>query len=230
MTSHGVRQARGVALFDLDGTLVDTNYLHTLAWWQALRQFGHQVPMARIHRAIGMGSDRLLDAVLGPQRRHSEDGAVSDAHGTLYAEWYDTLRPFDCAAELLRATAARGWRVVLASSAAEEEVAVVRKRLGADEVIEAATSGADVETTKPAPDLVETALRKVGAEPEDAVFVGDAVWDVEAAGRAGVPCIGLLTGGTSRGELEDAGAVTVYEDAATLLRHIDSSPLSRPPN
>ncbi|WP_370409759.1 HAD family hydrolase [Streptomyces fradiae] len=227
MTAHGAR-SRGAALFDVDGTLVDTNYLHTLAWWQALRRHGHDVPMARIHRAIGMGADRLLDAVLGERRRRTEDRAIADAHGALYAAWYENLRPFEGATELLRAVAARGWRVVLASSASEEEVAAVRGLLDADEVIEAATSGGDVDATKPAPDLVETALEAVGAEPEDAVFVGDTVWDVEAAGRAGLPCIGLLTGGTTRAELEDAGAVLVCEDAMALLRRIDTSPLRRP--
>lgn len=230
MTPREERADRGAALFDLDGTLVDTNYLHTLAWWQALRQKGHDVPMARIHRAIGMGADRLLDEVLGSERRREEDEALADAHGTLYAVWYESLPPFDGAADLLRAVAARGWKVVLASSAAEEEVAAIRKRLDAEDVIAAATSGGDVDTTKPAPDLVEKALQAVDADPADAVFVGDTVWDVEAAGRAGVPCVGLLTGGISRRELEDAGAVLVYEDARSLLRGIDGSPLSRPPS
>ncbi|MGW4051395.1 HAD family hydrolase [Streptomyces sp. NPDC004779] len=228
MTPHPEPQARGVALFDVDGTLVDTNYLHTLTWWMALRQHGHTVPMARIHRAVGKGADKLLDAVLGADRRADQDDAIANAHGTLYATWFDSLAPFDGAAELLRATAARGWRVVLASSASEEEVAAVRARLDADDVIDAATSSADVTATKPAPDLVRAALDKVGADPEGAVLVGDTVWDVEAAGRAGVPCVGLLTGGTTRRELEDAGAVVVHEDALTLLRHLDTGPLARP--
>ncbi|WP_418960792.1 HAD family hydrolase [Streptomyces tritici] len=221
---------RGVALFDLDGTLVDTNYLHTLTWWQALRRYGHDVPMARIHRAIGMGSDRLLDEVLGEGRRRDEDKALSDAHGTLYATWYDVLQPLDGAAELLRAVAARGWQVVLASSASEEEVAAIRRRLDAEDVIAAATSGGDVDTTKPAPDLVEAALGTVGADPDDALFIGDTVWDVEAAGRAGVRCIALLTGGISRAELEAAGAVLVCQNPRELLRRIDAGPLSRPPS
>ncbi|MEU3607724.1 HAD family hydrolase [Streptomyces sp. NPDC035033] len=228
MTPHAPR-TRGAALFDVDGTLVDTNHLHTLTWWLALRQHGHTVPMARIHRAVGMGSDRLLDAVLGQDRRSGQDEAIANAHGTLYATWFDSLVPFEGAAELLRATAARGWKVVLASSASEEEVAAVRARLDADDVIDAATSSGDVTATKPAPDLVRAALDAVGAEPEDAVLVGDTVWDVEAAGRAGVPCVGLLTGGTTRRELEDAGAVVVHDDALTLLRHIDAGPLARPP-
>ncbi|MFJ9823345.1 HAD family hydrolase [Streptomyces sp. NPDC101160] len=229
MTSHDVGAPEGVALFDLDGTLVDTNYLHVLTWWQALRQHGHDVPMVRIHRAVGMGADRLIDEVLGPHRRREEDEAIADAHGALYAGWWENLRPFEGAAALLRATAARGWRVVLASSAAAEEVAAARKRLDADDVIEAATTGSDAEVTKPAPDIVQAALSAADAKPSDAVFIGDTVWDVEAARRAGVPCIGLLTGGVPRGELEDAGAVLVCEDVLTLLRQIDASPLSRPP-
>ncbi|MEV6199722.1 HAD family hydrolase [Streptomyces sp. NPDC051771] len=229
MTARAARTSRGAALFDVDGTLVDTNYLHTVTWWQALRRHGHDVPMSRIHHAIGMGADRLLDAVLGERRRRAEDGAIADAHGALYAAWYENLRPFEGATELLRAVSARGWRVVLASSASAEEVAAVRGLLDADDVIETATSGGDVDATKPAPDLVEAALEAVGAEPEDAVFVGDTVWDVEAAGRAGLPCVGLLTGGATRAELEEAGAVLVCEDVATLLRRIDTSPLSRPP-
>lgn len=224
------RRPRGVALFDVDGTLVDTTYLHTLAWWQALRRYGHDVPMAPIHRAIGMGSDRLLDEVLGPGRAHGQDDALADAHGSLCSVWYEVLRPFDGAADLLRAVAARGWTVVLASSAAKDEVAAVRRRLAADDVIAAATSADDVDATKPAPDLVENALKAVDADPSQAVFVGDTVWDVEAAGRAGLPCIGLLTGGISRAELEDAGAHAVYEDARTLLRQVDASLLSQPPS
>jgi len=229
MTARGAGAPRGAALFDVDGTLVDTNYLHAVTWWQALRRYGHDVPMARIHRAIGMGADRLLDAVLGPDRRTSQDSAVADAHSALYAAWYENLRPFEGAAELLRATAARGWQVVLASSASEEELGAMRRVLDAEDVITAATSGGDVDVTKPAPDLVEAALEAVGAEPEHAVFIGDTVWDIEAAGRAGVPCVALLTGGTSRAELEDAGAAMVCDDAMTLLRGIDKSPLSRPP-
>ncbi|MEU7110749.1 HAD family hydrolase [Streptomyces sp. NPDC046182] len=228
MAAHTGQERRSAALFDLDGTLVDTTYLHTLAWWQALRQHGHEVPMARIHRAIGMGADRILDELIGPGRSRSDDESLADAHGTLYAVWYDVIRPFEGAADLLRATAARGWTVVLASSASEDEVAAVRRALDADEVIAAATGGGDVDSTKPAPDLVERALEKVGAEAENAVFVGDTVWDIEAAGRAGLPCVALLTGGASRGELEKAGAAAVYEDAAELLRGIDTSPLGRP--
>ncbi|MFH7599340.1 HAD family hydrolase [Streptomyces racemochromogenes] len=214
------------ALFDLDGTLVDTNYLHALTWWQALHQNGHDVPMARIHRAIGMGGDRILGHLLGAERDHRQDQRLRDAHHALYAAWFDSLPVLDRAADLLRAIAARGLRIVLASSASADEVKAIRAALGADEVISGATSADDVDRSKPAPDLVHQALALIGAAPEEAVFVGDTVWDVEAAARAGVPCIGLLTGGISEAELTAAGPVTVYRGPPELLRALDSSPLA----
>ncbi|MFI8106040.1 HAD family hydrolase [Streptomyces sp. NPDC086023] len=214
------------ALFDLDGTLVDTNYLHTLTWWQALHQHGHEVPMAEIHRAVGMGGDKLLDHLLGARHDHRQDQALDDAHHALYATWFDALPVLEGASDLLRAVAARGMRIVLASSASADEVAAIRKALGVDDVVHAATSADDVDATKPAPDLVERALELAGAAPEEAVFVGDTVWDVKAAARAGVPCIGLLTGGVSDAELTAAGPVTVYRGPGELLRGLDSSPFA----
>ncbi|MFJ6941155.1 HAD family hydrolase [Streptomyces sp. NPDC101132] len=214
------------ALFDLDGTLVDTNYLHTLTWWQALHQHGHDVPMAEIHRAVGMGGDRLLDHVLGAGHDHREDQALDDAHHALYATWFDALPVLGGARDLVRAVAARGMRVVLASSASADEVAAIRKALGVDDVVHGATSADDVESTKPAPELVERALELAGVEAGEAVFVGDTVWDVKAAARAGVACVGLLTGGVSEAELTAAGPVTVYRGPGELLRGIDSSPFA----
>ncbi|MER7764579.1 HAD family hydrolase [Streptomyces sp. NPDC097619] len=212
-------------LFDLDGTLVDTNYLHVVTWWQALRQHGHEVSMARIHRAVGIGGDRILDHLLGPARDHGADEELRTAHRVLYASWYASMPLLDGARDLLRAVAARGSRIVLASSAGAEEVAAIRAALNADDLIDAVTSAADVDATKPAPDLLHLALERAGARPGEAVFVGDTVWDVRAAARAGVPCVGLLSGGVSRAELMAAGPVTVYEDPAALLRAIDSGPL-----
>ncbi|RSS70323.1 HAD family hydrolase [Streptomyces sp. WAC06614] len=215
------------ALFDLDGTLVDTNYLHALTWWQALHQYEQEVPMARIHRAVGMGGDKLLDHLLGEARDRRHDDDLRAAHRALYATWFDSLPVLDGAADLLRATAARGLRIVLASSASAEEVAAVRSALDVDEIIHDATSADQVDATKPAPDLVEQALERAGAEPGEAVFIGDTVWDVKAAARAGVTCIGLLTGGIAREELTAAGPVAVYDSPTDLLRHLDTSPLGR---
>jgi HAD superfamily hydrolase (TIGR01509 family) len=214
------------ALFDMDGTLVDTNYLHVVAWWEAFRQAGHQVPTAQIHRAIGMGSDKLLDHLLGDARDHRRDAEITGAHKALYGTYSGTLAPLDGAADLLRAVAARGRRIVLATSADAGELATMRAALDADDVITDATSADDVSTSKPAPDLVEQALDRAGVPADRAVFVGDTIWDVTAAARAGVPCIGLLSGGISRPELEQAGATAVYQDPRALLRATDSSPLA----
>jgi HAD superfamily hydrolase (TIGR01509 family) len=214
-------------LFDVDGTLVDSNYLHVVCWWEAFRQARYDVPMAAIHRAIGMGSDQLLDAVLPAGRDRAGDDAIRAAHGTLYATYWSRQRPLRGAADLLRACKKSGLRVVLASSAGEREFAALRAALHADDVIDGSTSAADVERSKPAPDLVRLALDKARTRPEAAVFVGDSVWDMQASGKAGVPCIGLLSGGVSRGELLDAGAAEVYDGPAGLLAALPGSILGR---
>ncbi|WP_371483577.1 HAD family hydrolase [Kitasatospora sp. NBC_00315] len=215
------------ALFDVDGTLVDSTYLHTLAWAQALAQFDRVVPMARVHRAVGMGSDQLLDHLLGDERGRDDDAGIVAAHAALYARFWPGLRPLPGAVGLLRECARRGWTVVLASSASSRELAVLRRVLDCDEVISAVTGADDVARSKPAPDLVEAALGKAGADRAGSVFVGDAVWDVRAAARAGVPCVGVESGGFSRLELAAEGASEVHRDAADLLEHLDSSLLGR---
>ncbi|MBM9504159.1 HAD family hydrolase [Actinacidiphila acididurans] len=220
--------APGAVLFDVDGTLMDTVYLHTVAWWEALRQNGHVVTSARIHRGIGMGSDHLLDELLADDRDRAQDAVLKAAHDVLYAQYWSRLVPLPGAADLLRECARRGWRVVLASSASRQEAEVMTRALGADEAITAVTTADDASSSKPAPDLVHRALERAGAEPERAVFVGDAVWDVQAAGKAGVPCLGLLTGGWSREELLAAGAEAVHASPADLLSRLDSSLLAAP--
>lgn len=210
-------------LFDVDGTLVDSNYLHALCWWEAFTQAGHDVPASRIHHAIGMGSDQMLDALLPPDRDRRRDDGMRAAHGALYATYWSRQRPLPGAADLLRACKKLGLRVILASSADEREFAALRDTLDADDAIDAATSSADVTRSKPAPDLVQVALDKARARPDEAVFVGDTVWDVRAAGKAGVPCVGLLSGGIGRGDLLDAGAAEVYAGPAELLAALPGS-------
>ncbi|MBQ1073797.1 HAD family hydrolase [Micromonospora sp. C31] len=214
-------------LFDVDGTLVDTTYLHTVSWWEALRQLDRPIPMATIHRAIGMGSDKLLDHLLGPERDRSGDQKLRDSHDTLFAEYWERLVALPSAADLLRACAERGLRVVLATSAAEHEVAALRRALAADDVIHTVTCSADARESKPAPDILVAALEQSGLAAERVVFVGDSVWDVAAAGQLDIPCVGLTCGGTSRGELAGAGAVAIYEDPAALLAGLDDSPVAR---
>jgi HAD superfamily hydrolase (TIGR01509 family) len=222
-------QSVRAVLFDVDGTLVDTNYLHAVCWWEAFAQAGHhEVPMARIHRAIGMGSGLLLDELLPADRDTGADTAISAAHGALYSVYWSRLRPLPGAADLLRACRQHGLRVVLASSADPGELDVLRAALDAGDAVDEATSAGDVDQSKPAPDLVQVALGKVGLPPAEAIFVGDAVWDVKACQRAGVACVGVLSGGTSQAELLDAGAVRVYRDAAEILASFPASLLDRP--
>jgi HAD superfamily hydrolase (TIGR01509 family) len=210
-------------LLDIDGTLVDSNFLHVHAWTLAFAEAGHPVDAWRIHRRIGMGSGRLLDELLGDDADRLADD-VKERHAVRYAELADQLRPFAGARDLLRTLADRGLRVVLSTSAAPEEVEKLRAVLDVDDVVQV-TGAEDVEEAKPEPDLVQAALELAGVPAERAVFVGDSVWDVEAAGRAGVVCVGVLSGGTSEAELRDAGAATVVEDAAALLRGLDATPL-----
>lgn len=213
-------------LVDVDGTLVDTTYVHTLCWWEALRQDGHDVPMSRIHRAIGMGSDKILDHLLGADRDRSGDGRLRTGHDALFGEYRERLRPLPGAADLLRACAQRGLLVVLASSASERELRALRAALDADDVIAVATSSADADESKPAPDIVEAALSQAGLKPDQAVFIGDTVWDIAAAGHLDIPCIAVTCGGTSRAELANAGAAGVYDDPGDLLANFDRSPLA----
>jgi HAD superfamily hydrolase (TIGR01509 family) len=228
MTVPGPDTADAAVLFDVDGTLMDTVYLHTVAWWEAFRQNGHTATTARIHRCIGMGSDHLLDELLGADRDEEESAAARAAHDAIYAQYWTRLVPLPGARDLLKACAGRGWRVVLASSASGPEADVMVRALDADEAITAVTTAEDVSSSKPAPDLVRKALERAAVPADRAVFVGDAVWDVQAAGRAQVPCLGLLTGGWSRGELAGAGAAAVYTSPEDLLARLDDSLLARP--
>ena len=212
-----MNQALRAVLFDVDGTLADTNYLHAVCWWEAFSQSDFDVPMVRIHRAIGMGSDQMLDALLPEDRDRDEDGSIRAAHSALYATYWTRERPLPGAVDLLRECQRQGWRVVLASSADEREFEALRTALDADDAIDDATSSADVEQSKPAPDLVQVALKKAQVKPDAAVFVGDTVWDVKAAGKAGVVCVGLLSGGIGRDELAGAGAAAIYDGPAELL-------------
>ncbi|RKT09478.1 HAD superfamily hydrolase (TIGR01509 family)/HAD superfamily hydrolase (TIGR01549 family) [Streptomyces sp. 1114.5] len=217
------------ALFDVDGTLLDTTYFHALAWWEALRQYDRTVPAARVHRAIGMGADQLFDHLLGRDRDRDDDEAIAAAHDALYAAYWPVIAPLPGAADLLRACAARGRRIVLASSASERELTALRRVLDADDVIDAATTADDVSATKPAPDLVRAALDRADTAPADSVFVGDTVWDVVAAGRAGVPCVAVESGGFSAQELLAAGAAEVHRDTAGVLADLDRSLLAQRP-
>lgn len=217
------------ALFDVDGTLTDTNHLHVTCWWEALRQAGHEVATHEIHRAIGLPGEDLLDFLLDKDRDRTGDDRLSAAHDTLYATYFDRLPAFDAAADLLRALAADGWAVVLVTSAQDRELDALRRAIDADDALTDTATSDDVEKGKPDPEPVHQALDAAGAPPERAVFVGDTVWDMQAATRARVSAIGLLCGGIPRADLEEAGAGAVYRDPADLLAHLGDSPFARTP-
>lgn len=209
-------------LFDVDGTLVDSNYLHVDAWARAFREENLDVASWRIHRSIGMDGSRLVANLSG----HASDAVqqrLKDRHSSLYKDSADLIVRLPGARELLHHLAENGVRVVLASSAPEDELAITRKVLDSDDAIFAATSSKDVDTAKPDPGIVKVALERAGVSAEQAVFVGDAVWDGEAATRVGVPFIGVRCGGVSDCELEKAGSQGIFDDPHDLLQNLDTT-------
>ncbi|WP_371667760.1 HAD family hydrolase [Streptomyces sp. NBC_00289] len=212
------------AVFDVDGTLVDTNHLHVVTWWEAFRQAGHRVPTHAIHRAVGLGSTDLVAHLLGDDRDKDQDAELSAAHKTLYGQYFDRLPALRDAGRLLRQLDGRGWAVVLATSAGGAELSALLRAIDADDAIRGTASADDVDAGKPAPEPVEHALELAGVPAERAVFVGDTVWDMEAGTRAGVRCVGLLCGGIPRADLTEAGAQAIYDDPAHLLSSLASSP------
>jgi HAD superfamily hydrolase (TIGR01509 family) len=221
-----VGDARPAVLFDIDGTLVDSNYLHVDAWYRAFQEVGIGVEAWRIHRSIGMDGTTLLSSLAGDADDDARERA-KDLHSRYYKETVSLLRPLPGAQELLRRVDALGLQVVLATSAPDDELEILRKVLASDDVVAATTSSKDVDTAKPKPDIIEVALDRAGVDADHAVFIGDTVWDVEACERAGVPTIAVLSGGVSRGELETAGAQGVFEDSSELCEHIDDTLIAK---
>ena len=211
-------------LLDVDGTLLDTNYLHVIAWWESFMARGHEVSCFDIHRAIGRGSQDLVETLLG-----EPDDAVADGHEERWGQLRPRMIPFHGAADLARACAARGLRVVLATSGTPEDVADFRAKLGIDDVVHAVVNSGDVEHSKPAPDIILAALEAAGVTADRAVMVGDTVYDVRAARAAGVACICVLAGGIAEGELQPEGPAAVYGNVAELLEGLADSPLGTLP-
>ena len=212
-----------IAILDIDGTLVDTNYQHTIAWHRALRRHGARVAGWRIHRHIGMGGDKVVAALCGEEFDSEHGDDVREAEGELYMELIDEVETFEGARGLIEDLKGAGHTVILASSAKPEEVEHYLELLDARDLADAWTDSGDVEETKPAPDLVRSALDKAGEG--DAVMIGDTPWDVKAAQQAGVPTVAVLTGGFSADELRDAGAVAVFENMEELRSGLASTPL-----
>jgi HAD superfamily hydrolase (TIGR01509 family) len=217
------------AILDVDGTLVDTNYHHAIAWYRAFRRHGIVLPVWRIHRHIGMGGDQLVEALTDARTERERGDDVRAAEAELYLELIDEVEPFDGAHGLIADLKERGCAVVLASSAKAEEIEHYIDLLDARDLADAWTTAADVEATKPEPDLVRAALDRAGSSADDAAMVGDTPWDVKAAAAAGVPTIAVRTGGFSIDELEGAGAAAVFESIEELRRRLDETAFTRRP-
>jgi HAD superfamily hydrolase (TIGR01509 family) len=213
------------AILDIDGTLVDTNYQHSIAWFRAFRRFDTTLPIWRLHRHIGMGGDQLVAAVAGDEFEAEHGDDVREAETEEYQRLIDEVQPMQDARRLIEDLVERGHTVILASSAKADELDHYLDQLDARELTDDWTSSDDVESTKPAPDLVEAALDKAGTDASDAVMIGDTPYDIEAADRAGVPTLAVLTGGFSEQELREAGAREVYESVAQLREALDETPL-----
>jgi HAD superfamily hydrolase (TIGR01549 family) len=210
-------------LLDVDGTLIDANYHHALAWWRAFRRHGIKLPVWRIHRHVGMGGDQLVPALV-PGIDDDRHNAIEETRGEEYAKLIGEVQPLEGAHELIAELKERGATVVLASSSPQDELDRYLDLLDARELADAWTTKDDVDASKPAPDLVTAALEKAGGG--DAVMVGDAPWDIEAAREAGIETVCVITGGYSEQELRDAGAVAVFESVDELRRHLGEAPLS----
>lgn len=212
------------AILDVDGTLVDTNYQHAVAWYRGFIRNDVLVPVWRIHRHVGMGGDQLIAAVAGDEVEEERGDAIRESEKDLYMAMIEEVRPLHGARELIVDLKDRGHSAVLASSAKSEELDHYLDLLDARDLVDDWTDSSDVEKTKPEPDIVKAAMDKVSEDR--AVMVGDSTWDCKAAERAGVPTVAVLTGGFSEAELREAGAAEVFESIDSLRERLDDPPFA----
>jgi HAD superfamily hydrolase (TIGR01509 family) len=217
----------GAAIFDIDGTLVDTVDLHAKAWQEALAEFGHDIPYLRVRRQIGKGGDQLMPVFLSPDELRRTGKKLEKFRGDLFKRKYLPLAvAFPRVRELFERLREDGVRIALASSSKSDEAEIYKRIAGIEDLIDAETTKTDVEDSKPEPDIFEAALRKLGDLAERAVAIGDTPYDAEAAGRAGLRTVGMLCGGFPEAELREAGCVAIYRDPADLLARYDETPLA----
>lgn len=209
-------------LVDVDGTLVDSNYHHTIAWSRALRDHGCNARLAAIHRLVGMGSSRLLETLIG-----CSDETIAESWRSRFDELVPEVFVLDRAAELLRSLHDLDLTVVLATSSPKDLLDTFRAKIDADDAIDLAVTADDIRAAKPEPDVFEVSLAKAGLERGRTVVLGDSVWDARASARARLPCVALETGGFSRAELESEGVAAVYTDPADLLDHLEDSTIGK---
>jgi HAD superfamily hydrolase (TIGR01509 family) len=207
--------ATKVVVLDVDGTLMDTNYLHTEAWARAFEEVGRRVPRAEIHKQIGKGSGQLIEEFIEDEEAAEK---AEELHGELYMEMQKHGFPLPGAKELITSLAERGYGTWLVTSAEPEELEQYLDRLETEGKLAGIVKSSDVEYSKPAPDVFELALKKAGGNADETIAVGDSVWDIESAAKAGIQTVAVLSGGAySEEELEEAGAIAVYENCAELL-------------
>jgi HAD superfamily hydrolase (TIGR01549 family) len=213
------------AIFDVDGTLVDTNYQHALAWFRAFRRYGITLPMWRIHRGIGMGGDMFVPEVAGREVEQVHGDDLRKAWVEEFDQLIGEIQPFEGAHELLAEVKERGFRLVLASSGKTQHVEAFLDLIDGKSVADAWTTSDDVAKSKPEPDIVATALAKV--EGASGIMVGDSIFDAQAAAKLKIPVIGVRTGGFSVGELQEAGVLQVFDSLVAFRRALDGTPLAR---
>lgn len=219
------RTPRPGVIFDVDGTLLDTPYLHAVAWARAFREGGHDVPMAAIHRAVGIASKELVEFLLG-----SADEAVIEGHSEQYQAFRDDVRALPGAADLIRRCRDHGLATVLATSGSRDDLEWMLPAIGVEEdELDGIITSSDVEESKPAADPFASAMESHGLDPERSVAIGDTIWDVEAARRAGITCIAVTCGGIDRRTLLDAGAAEVHDDPRAIVGTWEQSLLSSIP-
>jgi phosphoglycolate phosphatase-like HAD superfamily hydrolase len=212
-------------ILDVDGTLIDTNDAHAHAWVDVCNELGYPVAFGRVRELIGMGGDRVLPALTGLSEESETGKEMKARRGKIFrARYLPSCRPFPCARELLERMRGDGMRLVVATSASDDDLAALLKAAGVDDLIEAQASSADAEASKPAPDIVEAALARAAVAPAEAVMLGDTPYDVKAATRAGVLCVALRSGGWDDDAL--AGAIAIYQDTADLFAHYGQSPFA----
>ena len=211
-------------IFDADGTLIDSNLLHVLAWQRAFRRLGREVEAIAIVDLIGMGGDQLAPRILGEDATEDDAQRARDFYSEEYSKkgLVEHVEPFPGAAELVRAVRARGPKTALASSGEQQDVDRYVDLLGGGDAFDAIVASADVGTTKPAPDIFAVALERLD-RPRSALVVGDTVYDIEAARKLGLPCLAVRSGGIATQLLAEAGAATVFAGAADLLERLDEA-------
>ena len=213
-------------LLDIDGTLIDSNDAHAQAWVDVGKEFGYDIKFDHVRWLIGMGGDKVLPAVTGLEEESKEGEKILERRGEIFRSQYlPRLKPFEKTRELLQTISDDGCKLVVATSASEKDLEALLKQAGIEDLIDKAANSDDAEESKPAPDIIEAAMKRGKVEPGEAIMIGDTPYDIGAATQAGIPIIAVRCGGWDTEELR--GAISIYDDPADLLGQYSSSPLRK---